>query len=147
MAVAGARYDVHDPAEVVLHRLDGGQAVQRPHNEQRISDPTIAIVPVSFRAGGFGNAGCKRSDDGAGRLVIAQLQRDRGADDGVLPFRRQSEPVHPGAPIELRALFVIGRRLRCPVGQGLVRTENEVDDVAEIERRLVRDVIDRRIGR
>ena len=105
---AGGGDDVHHPTEIKFHRAHRRERVQRAHDEERVPDPAEAVVPVAPRAGGLGNAGRHRGDDGAGRLVAAQFQRDRGADHGILPFERQCEPVHPFAPVVERALLEVG---------------------------------------
>ena len=66
VAVAGFQHDVGQPAQVVLHGADFGQAVERAHDEERIAQPAVAVVPVAPAVCRFGNAGGHRGDDGAG---------------------------------------------------------------------------------
>ena len=58
-----AAHDVVEIPQVVLHRLDFGEAVERPHHEERIPQPAVAVVPVPAGIGGLRDAGGHRRDD------------------------------------------------------------------------------------
>ena len=79
-----------EPAQVVLHRADFGQAVERAHHEEGVAQPAVAVVPVAPAVRRLGDAGGHRGDDRAGVLVQRQLERDGGADHRVLPLQRQA---------------------------------------------------------
>src|SRR3546814_7932394 len=81
---------VGDIAEIAFHRLGGAEPVEGVHHEICIAQPAVAVVPVAAGVRGFGNGRRQRRDDGAGLLEIAELQRDRGADHGLLPLDRKS---------------------------------------------------------
>ena len=81
-----------------------------------------------------------RGDDGAGFLEIAELERDGGADDRVLPFERDRQRAHPIPPVVVGALdeFAAGR---CQVAlERLVRRRTRGAPAGEHERRLAVDV-------
>ncbi len=139
--------DVHDPAEVVLQRPNGGEAVERPHDKERVTHPAIAIVPVAGAVRRFGNAGGHGGDDRAGRLVGAHLERDGGADHRLLPFDRYGQPVNPGAPVIRRVLEERLRHFRRTFRQRLVRSEDQVNGLGHLERGLFEQIVDRRIRR
>ena len=87
-----------------------------------------------------------RGDDAAGFLEVAELQRDRGADDLVLPVVGDGEtarPVHPvvdGTVAEFAAgRFEIVLKL-------LVHPEHHMQGPREDERRFALDIGQRRIG-
>ena len=69
-------------SSIVLRRAD---AVERLHDEIGVAQPAVAVVPGAAGARRLGNRGGVGGDDAAGLLEIAELQRDRGADDRVLP--------------------------------------------------------------
>ena len=145
-AVFRAGHDVHHPSEVKLHRSDRGERVERANDEKRVPDPAEAIVPIAPRAGSLGDARRHGRDDGACRLVAAELECDGGPDHCLLPLERQRQPVHPRLPVVERALLERSRcfgdaRLECFVGP-----EDQVDRCIEDERCLPGDVISGSIG-
>jgi hypothetical protein len=85
-------------------------------------------------------------DDTAGLLEIAQLQRDRGTDDGILPVIGDREPAHPVHPV------VAGAVIELPAGGGevalelLVGTEHEMHRAGEHERRFALEIGERGVG-
>ena len=87
--------DVGDVVDVFFHRLGGAEPVQRLDDEEGVAQPAVAVVPGALRARRLGNRGGMRGDDGAGLLEIAELERDRGADDrrpATRAGRRASAP-------------------------------------------------------
>ena len=47
-------HHVVQPAQVVLHRADFGQAVERAHDEEGVAQPAVAVVPVALAVGASG---------------------------------------------------------------------------------------------
>ncbi len=134
--LVGVRSDAQGEGDEILHRLRRTDAVERLHHEIGVAQPAIAIVPGPARPGRFRDRGRMRRDDAAGLLEAAQLERDRGADDGLLPIignRQSPDPVHPivaGAVAELPA------RRRQSAGEGFIGPEHEMDRVCQDKGRL-----------
>ena len=141
MSAVRVRHDIHQPAKVILHRAHGRQTVQRSYDEICVPDPTEAIIPVPLRMGRLGNARGYCGDNRAGRLIRAEFERDGGANDGLLPFERNSQPVDPGPPVILCLLEFESRERAHRVGQGFIRPQNEVQRLVQVERGPVENVI------
>ena len=101
-AVGALGDDIENEAQIALHGVRRAQTIQRIDHEIGVAQPAEAVVPVARRSGGLGNRRRHRRDDGAGVLEDVQLERDRGADDGVLPLERNRERAHPSAPVRGR---------------------------------------------
>ena len=95
--------DVAQIAEIVFEHVERAEPVQRLDRVISVADPAVAIVPVAAAVRRLGDRGGQRGDDRAGLLVLAQLQRDRGADHDLLPFERDGEAAHPVAPMRRRS--------------------------------------------
>src|SRR5262249_38716434 len=130
----------------ILHRLRRTDAVERLHHEIGVAQPTIAVVPGAAGSRSLGNGGGMGRDDSAGFLEIAELERDRSADDFILPIVGNGEtprPIHPivdGAVAEFAAggfEFVL---------KALVDTEYEMVGPREDKGSLALDVGQRSIG-
>ncbi len=147
MAVLGLHHHIGHPAQVVLHRADFGQAVQRADHEEGIAQPAEAIVPVAAAVRRFRDAGGHRGDDRAGLLVQRHLQRDGGADHRVLPFARHRQPACPQLPVRDGLLLEVARGLVDAVLQRLVGAEDEVHALRDQERRVGHHIGQRRVGR
>ena len=103
-------------------------AVQRPHHEERVAQPAVAVVPVAAAAGRLGDAGGHRGDDGAGVLEQRELQRDGG--------RGSPPPATPAAATAAASSCASSSAVSCleracavssmPVDQRLVRSHDEV---------------------
>ena len=100
--VARFRRHVHDVPKILFHRRRGAQPVQRLHDEERVAQPAVAVIPVAAAVRRLGYRARDSRDDRARVLERAQLQRDRGADDGVLPLERNRQAVRPRLPVVLR---------------------------------------------
>ena len=98
-SIAAAGHDVEDVTEVALHGVGGIEPVERIDDEIAVAQPAIAIVPVASRRRRLGYRCRHRGDDRAGVVEGVLLQRDGGADDGVLPFERNGQSPHPVAPV------------------------------------------------
>jgi hypothetical protein len=122
---SAARTTLYSQLQVALHRADLGQAVERTHHEEGVAQPAVAVVPVAAAVRRLGDAGGQRRDDGAGVLVLAQLERDGRADHRVLPLQRQGQPPRPAAPVQQRALLEVARGVVDAAGQRLVGAEQE----------------------
>ena len=138
--------DVVQVAEVVLHRLDFGETVERPHHEERIPQPAVAIVPVPARVRGFRDARGHCRDDRAGLLERAELQRDGGAGDRLLPLERQRETPGPPPPVRGGLLLELARGLLDAACESLVGAEEQAHRLLEQERSLVEHVGDGSVG-
>ena len=88
-----------------------------------------------------------RGDDGSSFLELTKLERDGGADHGSLPFERNAKSAHPGDPIVARSLKELARDAVDRGFERLVGAEYHRDWVRQRERRLVRDIGERGIGR
>lgn len=132
--------DIGDVVNIFFHCLRGAEAVQGLDDEERVAQPAIAIVPGALGAWRFRDRGGVGGNDGAGLLEIAELERNRGANDIGLKFERhgkRSGPIQPILPGALEEL------LRCRVHgclERLVGSQNEGDGFDEREGRLVGDV-------
>ena len=120
-----AAQHVVEPAQIVLHGSDLGQAVQRANDEERIAQPAEAIVPVAPAVRRFRNARRHGGDDGARLLELTELERDGGADHRLLPLQRNGEAARPGAPVEGGLLLEFPGGLVDASGQRLVGTEQQ----------------------
>ena len=80
MAALGLVDDVAQIGEIAFEHVERAEPVQRLDGVISVADPAVAIVPVAARIGRLGDRGGQRGDDRAGLLVLAELQRDRGAD-------------------------------------------------------------------
>ena len=134
-------HDVVQPAQVVLHRADFGQAVERAHDEEGVAQPAVAVVPVALAVGRLGNAGGHRRDDRAGLLELAQLERDRRADHRLLPLaaaiaRRRVQRRQYSA----RLLLEVARGFLDAARQRFVGAEQQADRRVQREPGLVDDI-------
>src|SRR5262245_66517794 len=77
--------DAEDEGDETLHRFRRAETIERFDDEIGVSEPTVAVIPRAPGAWRFGYGRRQRGDDGAGLLEIGKLERDRGADDGILP--------------------------------------------------------------
>src|SRR3546814_9410249 len=85
-------------------------------------------------------------DDGAGFLMLAQLELDGGADHRLLPLGWNGEAAHPDLPFVDR---VVQHPLHCGaegVGKALVRTQEEMHVMFQPEPAFLGDEADGRIG-
>ncbi len=146
VSAAGAADDVVQPAQVVLHGADFGQAVERAHDEEGVAQPAVAVVPVALRVRRLGDARRHRRDDGAGLLELAHLQRDGGTDDGLLPFERQGQAARPATPVERRLLFEAARGFLDAGRERLVRAKHQADRAVQRHPGGVEHVGQRRVG-
>ena len=146
MHLVGIGRDAQREGDEIFHRLRRADAVERLDDEIGVAQPAIAVVPGAPGSRRFGNRGGVRGDDAAGFLEIAELERDRGADDLVLPVVGDGEtarPIHPvvdGAVAEFAAgRFEIVLKL-------FVHPEHQMQGPREDERRFALDIGQRRIG-
>ena len=137
---------VGEPAQVLLHRADLGQAVERAHHEEGVAQPAEAVVPVAAAVRRLGQAGRHRGDDGAGLLVLAQLERDGRADHGVLVLERQRQAVRPVAPVQRGLVLELARGLVDAAGHGLVGAQEQAHLAIEREPGAVHQVGDGHAG-
>jgi hypothetical protein len=125
--------------DVALHRARRVQPIQSVHDEERIPQPAETIVPGAPARGCLGQRRGDRRDDRAGVLVDREVQRDRRADDLLLPLERIDSPRTQSRQYSA----VCSRNERhtsatepCSVSSG---PEDEVDFTAEQERTLLDD--------
>ena len=95
------------------------------NDEVGVAQPAVAVVPVAARVPGLGDRGRERGDDGASLLEVAELERDRRADHGVLPLEGDRERARPLGPVALGALAEVARRRGDRAGERLVGAEDE----------------------
>ena len=146
MAAARPHHNVVEPAQVVLHRADLGQAVERAHDKKRIAQPAVAVIPVAPAVRGFRDAGGHGRDDGAGVFAQRHFQRDGGADHGLLPLQRQCQRARPAAPVAGGLQLELAGGVVDAAHQRLVRTQNEIERPVDHETGFAQDVIDRSVG-
>ena len=137
--------DIGDVVDVLFHGLRGAKAIERLDDEERITQPAVAVVPIALRARSLRDRGGMRSDDCAGILVVAELQRDGRADDLGLVLKRDGQRTHPVEPVILGPFQELARCQFDGRFEGFVRPQNERDRLHEAKRRLVREVGDGRI--
>ena len=80
------------------------EPLERVQREVRVAEPAEAVVPGAARARVLRKTGRRRSEQGAGVLVLVELERERGADDLILIVARHSRSLHPAAPVVERPL-------------------------------------------
>ena len=120
--------------------------VERLHGVVGVADPAVAVVPVTLRMRRFGDRGGQRRDDRAGFLMLAQLERDRGADDRFLPVERGGETAHPLLPV-IAGQLKHGFQLVLDVAvEGFVRAEEKVQRAFDAEVSLVEHITHGRVG-
>jgi len=146
MAAVGAMHHILQPAQVVLHGADFGQAVEGPHDKKRIPQPAVTVVPVAAAVGSLGNAGGYSGHDGAGLFVLAQLERDRGTDHGILPLDRHGQAARPVAPVQQGLFLEVAGCLLDGIAQGFVRSEQQADRRMQREHGALGNVGGRRVG-
>ena len=78
--------------------------------------------------------------------MLAQLQRDGGADHRLLPFQRHGQPAHPFAPLVYGAGQHPVERGGDMAGKAFVRSQEEVAWMFQAEKALFLNVADRRVG-
>ena len=139
-------HGVHQPLEIMLQRAGGGEAVEGAHGEKRIAHPAIAVIPVAPRIRRLGQGGGDRGDHPARGLIAAQFQRDRGADDGLLPLERDRQTLRPALPIAGRLGAKGGADLLRAVRQGLIGAEDEGHLTFEVDHPPVEHMVNRRVG-
>ncbi len=140
-------HDVGKVAQIILYRRHFGESVQRPHDEERVAQPAVAVIPGALGIRRLGNARRDGRHDRAGFLVRAKLQRDRRANDGILPFQRKRERARPAAPVVFGALLEFAREIADVAIDRLVDAEQQVNRPVEQMRRLAERVDDRHVGR
>ena len=145
--VLGAGGNVDDVAEVALHGLGRVQPVQRIDREIGIAQPAETVVPVAAAVGRLRDRGGECGEDRPGIVHRRELQRDRRADDLLLPFERDAEVADPVAPVSRRLLEKAARHVEDGTLQRFVRPEHESDGVLEHERDFLEQCGDRAIGR
>src|SRR5262249_47536143 len=121
-------------------------AIERLHYEVGVAQPAITVIPGAAGSRRFGNRGGVGRDDAAGLLEVAELQRDRGADNFVLPVVRNGQAARPIHPIIDRAVAEFAAGGLEIVLKTLVDAEHEMQRTGHDERSLALDVGQRRIG-
>ena len=86
------------PRHVGERLLAEAEPQEREHRERRVAEPAVAVVPVARPADVLGQAGRGCRDDGAGREVREQLERDRRAVDDLAPAPAIGALTDPPAP-------------------------------------------------
>ncbi len=147
VVIIGGSDDVHEPAEIILHLAHRRELVERAHDEIGVANPTIAVIPISLGVGGLGNAGRQRRDDRARLLISAELERNGGSDDRLLPFQRYRQAMRPLAPIFMRAHLEILRGLRDAGAKGFVDAENQIEGTMKVKDGFVAHIVHRRVCR
>ena len=91
--------DVAQIAEIAFEHVQRAEPVQRLNGVIGVANPAIAIIPVALRTCVLGNGGRQGGDDRACLFVLAELEADGGADDGVLPVDRRRQAANPELPV------------------------------------------------
>src|SRR5512146_44975 len=138
---------IDDVRKVTLHGTGSPEAIQGIDYKIGIAQPAITVIPVSFTAGRLGYRGRHGRYYGAGIVVCVQLERDRGAYYGFLPFVRNPEETHALVPV-LDGLFQeTAADLAHSFMQGFVCPEQERNRVFQEKRGLLQNRGQRCIGR
>ena len=87
-----------------------------------------------------------RGDDRAGLLECGELQRDRRADDRVLPLVGNAEPPDPFLPVRARALLEFATGAFEVAFERRVGADDHGDRARQHERGFAVDVGERRVG-
>ena len=87
-----------------------------------------------------------RSNNGPSLVEVAQLQRDGGADDRLLPIVGDRQPAHPFHPIVAGAVDEVAAGRLQVARKRLVRTEYQMQGPRQHERRFAVDQRQRRVG-
>ena len=69
--------DVRDEVHEVVRLPVEAERVQAPQRERRVADPAVAVVPVAFAVGGFGERGRRRGGDRSSRRIGEALEGQR----------------------------------------------------------------------
>src|SRR3569833_586821 len=96
MAVVSPVYEVAQEREVALQDVQGAEAGEGLSHVVGVTQPAVAVVRVASAAGRLGNGRGQGGDDGAGVLVLAQLQRDGRAVHRRVVVERERQGSHPG---------------------------------------------------
>ena len=106
--------------------MSGAQPVQRIDHEIGVAQPAEAVVLVAPGAGGLGDRGGERGDDGPGLLEGAEFERDGGADDRLLPLEGDGEGAHPVVPVVECAFEEGAGGLADASGEALIGAQDRV---------------------
>ena len=141
-ALAAVSEAVGQPVPERARLLDEPEPEQREHRERGVADPCVAVVPVPLAADDLRQARRRRGDEGAGRPVGQELQRQRRTHHHLAPppaVRRAREPATPvvDRPGEEVAPVLLGARVRRRAlleheRRALARGERELSADAEL---------------
>ena len=126
---------VHEPGRL-LGEADPHQGVQ---GEGGVAHPGVAVVPVPHAADALGQAGGRRGDDGPGRLVGQQLERQGRALHDLAPAAvvgavgQPALPVRDGLPEPLLRLVGAGAVADVVAGVELAQDEGRALSLAQDE--------------
>lgn len=123
MTVLAVGGDVDDVTQIALHGQGGIETVERIDHEVAVAQPTEAVIPRAAAVRRLRDGGGHGRDDGPGIVVGVELQGDRGADHGILPFERDPEVADPLPPVGLGLLGVAAAELGNPALDRLIRPQ------------------------
>ena len=129
-----------------FHGARRADAIERLDDEIGVAQPAIAVVPGAPGARRFRYRGGVRGDDTAGLVEIAELERDRRADNGFLPIVGDRQPAHPFHPIIACAIGEVAAGRLQIARERLVRAKNQMQRARQDERCLAVNQRQRRVG-
>ncbi len=144
--VLGVGDQIDDVVEIVLHDRGRAEPVERADHEIRVAQPAVAIIPVALGVRGLGDRGGHGRDHRAGFGVGRQLQRDRRADNGLLPVVGDRQRAHPVAPVIAGLLEEASADFRRRFEQGFIGGGDQRMGAVRHESALVEDIADRYVG-
>src|SRR5262249_59940812 len=97
--------------EETLHLVRVPEPLEGVEREVRVAQPAVPVIPRPARARMLGEARGRRREQGAGVLVLGQLEHERRPDDFTLVVARHACPRDPEPPVVERALEKALRRL------------------------------------
>jgi hypothetical protein len=142
---------VQEPPEEGARLRGAAEAKQRVDREGRVPHPAVAVVPVPLPSDPLRKRSRRGGCDRAGGRIEEELQRERAADDRLLPgtvVRAAARPLPPKGFCRVDPLFDIragGKNERLPGGGA--ESEQRPRALHGIEAPTDRRVLDRRLTR
>ena len=145
--LAGVRGDRHDVVDVGFHDPRRAEPVQRVDDEIGVPQPAEPVVPVAGGVRRLGDRRRMRGDDRPRLPEAGQLQGDRRANDGRLPFERRGERARPLVPMLPRPLEKVPAGRIDSAEERFILAEDQRHRPRQRKGDFIDDVGERRVGR